>query len=81
MAEADHNAATQIELGPGDGCVVIRADGACEMCMPVDDEDKDMSPNLVLLAAFALGMGVRDQRMIDVLAQIMEERRTDTGAN
>jgi len=43
--------------------------------MPVDDEDKAMAPGLVLLAAFALGMGVKDQRMIDVLALIMEERR------
>jgi hypothetical protein len=29
----------------------------------------------VLLAAFALGIGVRDQRLIDVLAVIMEEKR------
>jgi hypothetical protein len=75
MADGDNQAASQFELAPGDGCVIVRADGACEFVIPSMDEDKAMPPNLVLLASFALGLGVRDQRLIDVLAQIMEERR------
>jgi hypothetical protein len=38
-------------------------------------EDENLTPALVLLTAFAIGIGVRDQRLLDVLAVIMEERQ------
>jgi hypothetical protein len=34
MAEEEHNETAQVELAPGDGCVVMRAAGGCEFLMP-----------------------------------------------
>jgi len=74
MAEEDHNGVSQVELAPGDGCVIVRADGGCEFVRQAGGEDEPMGDGLVLLAALALGMGVRDQWLIDLLAQFMAER-------
>jgi hypothetical protein len=43
--------------------------------MPAMAEDENLSPDLLALAGFALGMGVRDQRLLDVLWTIIEEKR------
>jgi hypothetical protein len=77
MADETEKESTEtIELAPGDGAFIISADGTPRLIMPhITDENENLAEHHVLLAAFALGYGLQDQRLLDLLGQIMEEKR------
>jgi hypothetical protein len=77
--EMEHSEGTQVDLGPGDGCVVVREAGGCEFLIPTMEENEVLRPDLVLLMGFAMGMVNRDQRLIDLLLLIIEETRKAAG--
>jgi hypothetical protein len=70
----------QIELAPGDGAIVICEDVRPELTMPEMGENEHFSEHHVVLAAFALGYGLQDQRLLDLLGQIMEEKHQESAA-
>jgi hypothetical protein len=63
---------TRIDLTPGDAALVVREDGKCEPFIP-DMGDAPVPPSHVMLTGFAVGF--EDERLRDVLARIIEERR------
>jgi hypothetical protein len=65
-------APTHIDLAPGDAALVVRESGEMEMFIP-DSGDASMPPSHVMLTGFAVGF--EDERLRDVLARIIEERR------
>ena len=69
---AQNKTPTRIDLAPGDAALVVREDGKCELFIP-DTEDAPLPPSHVMLTGFAVGF--EDERLRDVLARIIEERR------
>ena len=69
---------TRIDLAPGDAAFVIRGNGGLELIMPDADADDPMPPSHVMLTGFAVGF--EDERLRDVLARIIEERRIGEGS-
>ena len=65
-------APTRIDLAPGDAALVIREGGGHELFMP-DSGEALMPPSHVMLTGFAVGF--EDERLREVLARIIEERR------
>ena len=53
---------------------VIRENGGLELIMPDADGDDPMPPSHVMLTGLAVGF-YKDERLRDVLAKIVEERR------
>lgn len=78
--EREQESTETIELSPGDAAFILSADGTPRLIMPHTDENENLSEHHVLLAAFALGYGLQDQRLIDLLAEIMEEKRQESEA-
>ena len=65
---------TQITLAPGDGAVVVRADGTYNMFLPQMDDDAAVPENITLMIGFALALGQKDERLHKLVEQIMSER-------
>lgn len=80
MADATEESTETIELAPGDAAFIIRADGTPRLFMPHTDENENLAEHHVLLAAFALGYGLQDQRLFGLLAELMEEKRLEAEA-
>ena len=45
------------------------------MVLPHSEDGANLTLNHTLMVAFALGLGLQDQRMIDVLTDLLEEKR------
>ena len=75
MADEDEDTSNVITLADGDGAVVIRGDGTFNMILPHTEDGENLSFNHTLMAGFALGLGLQDQRMIDALTDLLEEKR------
>jgi hypothetical protein len=66
---------THIKLAPGDAAFIIRGNGETEMIVPATDADAIVPTTHLMLTAFAIGF--EDERLRDVLAKIIEERRAE----
>lgn len=63
---------THIDLASGDAALVVRENGEMEFFIP-DSGDAPLPQSHVMLTGFAVGF--EDERLRDVLARIIEERR------
>jgi hypothetical protein len=63
---------SHIDLAPGDVALVIRKDGELEMFLPTEG-DEPFSPAHLMLVAF--GLGYTDERLKDLLGQILQEKK------
>jgi hypothetical protein len=75
MADDDEDTSNVITLADGDGAVVIYGDGTFRMVLPHTEDGANLTLNHTLMVGFALGLGLQDQRMIDVLTDLLEEKR------
>lgn len=81
MADETGESTESIELASGDAAFIIHADGTPRLIMPHTEENENLAEHHVLLAAFALGYGLQDKRMIDMLTELMEEKRLEAEAH
>jgi hypothetical protein len=65
---------TRIELAPGDGAIVTRENGEPELFLPRRDDEENLSFPHTLLAGFALGIGLHDERLRELLGTILREK-------
>jgi hypothetical protein len=68
----DEKKPTHIDLAPGDVALVVRKDGELEMFLPMEG-DEPLSPAHLMLTAF--GLGYTDERLKDLLGQILREKK------
>lgn len=64
---------TRLKLGPRDATLVLREGGAFDLLLPRRDGNEAVLPDELALTGFAAGF--RDERVRDLLAQILREKQ------
>ena len=67
-----------LKLQPEDGCLVVHGDGTLRLVLPQLDDGEVFSKNHTLMLGFGLALSLQDERMIDMIATIMNEKHAES---